>query len=226
MDWQEELIDGICAGDAERVQRALLNGADPNFVETDDIGTFEGITPLFWAATRDSETARLLIQQGATVSAERPVDGSTSLHEAAEAGNAECLRQLLTTDLGPHLGTFDYVSRTPLHCAVASGSVECARLLIGAGCDVNANDEPQIGDTALHDAVRAGNLQMVELLLQHGADPTIPGWMWLTPLDEAREGDRGDRPRIREIVEAAARGESKPASRHEHGHPRGKRSRG
>jgi ankyrin repeat protein len=222
MDWQQELTDGIAERDVERVRLALSSGADPNFHEPDDGSSFDGVTPLFWAADSDPEIAQLLIVHGAVVSAERPTDGSTSLHEAAEAGNVECLRLLLQTDFGPHLATFDYVSRTPLHCAVRSGSLECARLLIEAGCDVNANDEPNVGDTALHDAVEAGNLPMVELLLDHGADPTIRGWMWRTPLDKAREGERDDRPRIREIVEAAARGERKPMFRHQSGHPRGK----
>lgn len=217
MEWQQELTDGIAGNDVERVRLALVNGADPNFVETDPDTSFDGSTPLYWAADGDPAIVQQLIDHGASVGAERPSNGSTSLHEAAEAGNVEGLRLLLKTDLGPHLGTFDYVSRTPLHCAVASGSVECARLLIEAGCDVNANDEASIGDTALHDAVRAGNLQMVELLLDHGADPTIRGWMWITPLDKAREGERDDRPRIREIVVAAARGERKPMFRHQAG---------
>lgn len=219
MDWQQELTDGIAERDVERVRVALENGADPNFREPDDGSSFDGVTPLFWAADSDPKIVKLLVDNGAIVSAECPSDGSASLHVAAETGNVESLRLLLKTDVGPHLGTFDYICRTALHCAVASGSVECARLLIEAGCDVNANDEAHIGNTALHDAVEAGDLPMVEFLLDHGADPAIRGWMWLTPLDKAHEGERGDRARIREIVEAAARGERAPTFRHDSGHP-------
>jgi hypothetical protein len=47
--------------------------------------------------------------------------------------------------------------------------------------------------------------------------------MWITPLDKAREGERGDRPRIREIVEAAVRSERTPAFNHKSGHPKSRR---
>ena len=223
MDWNEELMDGIWERDAERVRAALANGADPNARFADDDGMmFPGSTPLTWAADCPPEIVALLIVAGATVSAEQPEDGSTSLHHAAENGNVEALRLLLATDLGPHLGTFDYVSRTPLHCAVASRSEEAARLLLEAGADVNANEEARIGDSPLREAVEKGDLPMVRLLLEHGADPLLPGWMQRTPLDMAQRGERDDRPRIRELVEQAAL-KTEPRFQRDAGHPRRKR---
>jgi ankyrin repeat protein len=71
-------------------------------------------------------------------------------------------------------------------CAVSKNNLEVARLLIDAGADVNANDEDRIGDTALKEAVYKGEVEMVKLLLEANADPTIEGWMRITPLLEAQ----------------------------------------
>lgn len=78
------------------------------------------------------------------------------------------------------------------------------RTILKCSVDVNAHDTEHMGDTALHMAVEKRNTEIVELLLKHGADPTIPGWMQITPLDEARELSSSSLPderRISELVE-------------------------
>jgi ankyrin repeat protein len=101
------------------------------------------------------------------VAAEAPEDGATSLHHAAEHGDRSILRRLLQTDVGPHLGTFDYIQRTPLHCAARHGDVETARMLLEAGADVNAVNDTQT--SAMHYAAQAGLDSVVTLLAEHGA---------------------------------------------------------
>ena len=62
-----------------------------------------------------------------------------------------------------------------------------AGLLLRAGTDPNVHEEQRIGDTALKRAAERASLQMVELLLSFRAEPTIPGWMQLTPIHKAQE---------------------------------------
>jgi ankyrin repeat protein len=185
MDERETFQEAVWRNDLSKVGEMLGAGFDANAPLEESRA---GLT-----IARSVEMARLLVAHGAFVGAERPRDGYTSLHHAAEEGRDRMLEVLLGTKLGGALGTFDYVSRTPLMCAVQRNRVECARLLLQAGSDVNAHDEPRIGDTALHVAVEEGLLEMFEMLLEAGADPEIEGWMRLTPRlkAEARGDDAG-----------------------------------
>jgi ankyrin repeat protein len=89
--------------------------------------------------------------------------------------------------------------------AVEAGNVQIARRLPETGAEVSAHNASEIGHTALRTAASNGTLEMVEPLLSAGADPTPEGWMWITPLDKARERKRGDGPRICEALERAAK---------------------
>ena len=202
MDWNEFLSEAIAEKDADLVREALAQGADPNHPGQD---LQFPVLPLHWAVFSGSlEIARLLLDAGARVAAEANTDDS-SLHAAVEDANLPSVNLLLDYDGAAALDWFDYISRTPLMIAVEMENIPIARRLIEAGADVNAHDEPRIGDTALHTAARNGTLEMVELLVSAGADPTIRGWMWITPLDNARGRKRGDGPRIYELLEQAAR---------------------
>lgn len=156
-------------------------------------GGFYGKAPLYWAvfqteegagwAPVQREMARLLIAHGARVHGEEGADEGTSLHCAAEQGNAEALRMLLDEAGGREtLSVLDYIERTPLGCAVDGGSVDCARVLVAAGADVNLVgymvSDHNIGDPALRRAMRRADVSMVRFLLEHGADPDMPGWAW------------------------------------------------
>ena len=178
----------------------MKQGADPNHASEDDAQTV-----LFWAVFGGRiEVARLLLGAGARVAAEAQAK-SSSLHAAVDDRNLPMVNLLLDYDGRLALDWFDYVDRTPLMVAVEAGHLAIAARLVEAGADVNAHNEPEIGDTALHIAVANGTLEMVELLLNVGADPTLKGWMWITPLDAARGRKRGDGPRIHEKMEQAAK---------------------
>lgn len=224
VDWNEELERAIGEEDAGQVRLALEHGADPNRRRDDGLA-FAGTTPLYDAVlAENADMVRLLIAHGAKVAAEAPELGSTSLHEAAEEGRPDILALLLQTDVGPHLGTFDYINRAPLHWSAARGDAESARLLLGAGADVNARNEDHAGDSALHVAVEAGHAEMVALLLEYGAEPLAEGWMWRTPLSESAGVREPDRIRIREMLEAAVAKRSRNDTfRHDAGRPRRKR---
>ncbi len=202
MDWNEFLSEAIAEKDIDLVRQALAQGADPNHPSQD---LQFPVLPLHWAVFGGSlEIARLLLNAGARVAAEANTDDS-SLHAAVEDANLPSVNLLLDYDGAAALDWFDYISRTPLMIAVEMENIPIARRLIEAGADVNANEEARIGDTALHTAARNGTLEMVELLVSAGADPTIRGWMWITPLDNARGRKRGAGPRIYELLEQAAR---------------------
>ena len=207
MDWNEFLHEAVAGKDADLVRQALAQGADPNYSEArcDAFTAFAGTTELFWAVGGGSiEIVRFLLEAGAKVAAEAHSSAS-SLYAAVEDANLPMVNLLLDYDGAVALNWFDVIDRTPLTIAVEMENIPIARRLIEAGADVNAHNEPQIGDTALHRAAANGTLEMVELLLEAGANPTIKGWMWLTPLDNVRERKRGDGPRIHELLEQVAK---------------------
>ncbi len=204
MDWNEFLRDAASEKDVDMVRQALAAGADPNHADAVWDSPYVGTTPLFWAALGGNlEIARLLLDAGARVASEAPAKGS-SLHAAVSDANLPMVDLLLEHDSTAAMNWFDYIDRTPLMIAVEMENISIARRLIEAGADVNAHNEPRIGDTALHTAAANGTLEMVTLLLRAGADPTIKGWMWITPLHNARGRKRGDGPRIYELLELAA----------------------
>jgi ankyrin repeat protein len=154
--------------------------------DTADDGLPSYMTPFYLAVTEhDFGQAQALVAAGNSVDGEPTWDGYTLLHWAADHGNLEATRFLLTAGCARALNTFDYISHTPLIWAAEKGRWEIAQLLIEAGANVNANDEERIGNTAIREATRLGDQRMVELLLAAGADPTIPGWMQLNAVHQA-----------------------------------------
>ena len=86
-----------------------------------------------------------------------------SIHEAADEGNIEFVKQHLAD--GTDVNEKDDVQMTPLHYAYTK---EIAELLIENGADVNAKDDG--GGTPLNDAAFSGHKEIVELLIAKGAD--------------------------------------------------------
>jgi len=124
------------------------------------------------------------------------------VHQAAENGYTEALKELLLADGKVALNVFDDMGRTPLICAVDNGRFAETSLLLDAGADANVHDTETISNTALSYAVQGGSLAMVQLLLRYGADPTIRGWMHLSALDRARRAATdGCAPEQRQILE-------------------------
>lgn len=176
----------------------LQAGANPNRRSA------EGNTPLYWAVVGgDENLVRRLIKYGAKVTEEQPKpdDGEFSLHHAAEVGQLEIVKLLLEVGGRNVLNQFNYISRTPLMCAAENNHFDIAQLLIKAGSDVNAFNEPNIGNTVLRQIAQTGSYEMIKLLVDAGADPTIPGWMQITALDQARERVENSKKASPEAVE-------------------------
>jgi ankyrin repeat protein len=120
------------------------------------------------------------------------------LHAAAQDGDLDEVRRLLAEGLD--VNAFDEISMTPLHYAAEHEHLEVCRCLIGAGANVNAHEEAKIGDTPLRLVAARCSLALAALLIEAGADPTIPGWMQLTALDDAKERKRGDGPAVYDLL--------------------------
>lgn len=110
------------------------------------------------------------------------------LHFAAEEGDLTKVEELLKQ--GYPVNAFDELSRTPLHYAAIEGHTAVVRYLIEAGADVNLHEEEKIGETVLKEIAQTCSLEMATILIDAGADPTIPGWMGLTALDESEERNK------------------------------------
>lgn len=127
----------------------------------------------------------------------------TRLHEAAQDGRLERLRDLLGT--GADVNSFDDLGKTPLHYAVEREDLEMMRVLLSAGADVNAHDTRDIGNTPLRQVAQTCSLDVATALIRAGADPTIEGWMGLTALDKAASRTRGDGPAVHRLLLDAAK---------------------
>lgn len=128
-------------------------------------------------------------------------DGSTALHDAAEAGNVDRVRALISAgaeiDPTTRIGAY-----TPLHLAASAGSDDAVLALLEAGADPQAATEN--GDVrALHFAAAGGSVAAIRALLDAGADvnarETTAGQ---TPLIFAASRNRVDA--VRALIEAGA----------------------
>ena len=104
------------------------------------------------------------------------------IHEAAECGDTETIRQHLTSPLVSHTLTANLSQRslTPLHRAVANKHHEAATLLLQAGADPNALDGEM--RTPLFLAVNIQHKNMIRDLLKKRANPNIADAQGNTPL--------------------------------------------
>lgn len=112
-------------------------------------------------------------------------EGETLLHLAVHQRDDELLAFLLQFAHVRSLASFDEVGHQPLHAAAWEGRADAVQRLRGVGADANARDEARNDDTAIKVAVRKGHPEIVAMLLRAGADPTIPGWMGVSAVDEA-----------------------------------------
>ena len=108
-----------------------------------------------------------------------------SIHEAAEDGNIEAVKQHLAAGVDVNAQTD--IGSTPLHNAALGGHKEIAELLITKGADVNAKMDA--GQTPLGIAAGFGLTEIADLLIAKGADVNARGVDGSTPLDWAISND-------------------------------------
>ena len=85
-----------------------------------------------------------------------------SIHDAAESGNIEAVKQHLAAGTDVNLGG----GATPLHPATYSGHKEVVELLIGNGANVNAKSK---GWTPLDIAIEFEHTEIADILRKNGA---------------------------------------------------------
>jgi ankyrin repeat protein len=185
------LMEAARTGRVDAVRALLAGGADVNARETD-----RGQTALMWAvARRHPAVVKVLIEQRADVAARtrvRPLTvmldqgprravktsmqdarqisagGSTALHFAALAGDADSARLLLGAGADVNAAAAD--GNSALVLAAFSGHPAVAGVLIEAGADPNAAGA---GYTALHAAALRGDLEWALPTPMTGATPLL-----------------------------------------------------
>ena len=86
-----------------------------------------------------------------------------SIHDAAEEGNIEAVKQHLAAGTG--VNAKDKKGRTPLHDAAFGGHKEIVELLVAKGADVNAE---YTGGNVLDWAIVMNKDEIADLLRKHG----------------------------------------------------------
>eukprot|EP00752_Nemacystus_decipiens_P014367 g12779.t1 len=160
------LLDAAAVGGSAGVVTALLGaGAQP---DVNVVSLSPKRSALYVAMVcGHEEVARRLIQAGADVSFEDPVDQCSVLHEAACWGNEQLVNDLLVGGADPTCFADKY--GTPLHQAAAAGHPAIVSALLASGVDTDVLDRRH-GTTPLICAALKGRLAAVNALLAAGAD--------------------------------------------------------
>ncbi len=88
----------------------------------------------------------------------------TPLHQAAEEGDIEQAKTLISRGVGVNVKNF--VGNTPLHMAARNGHKDIVELLVRRGADVNAKNIS--GRTPLHYTAMRGHIELSKLLISKG----------------------------------------------------------
>ncbi|HZT78345.1 MAG TPA: ankyrin repeat domain-containing protein [Vicinamibacterales bacterium] len=155
------IFDAAAAGEVERVERLVANGAPVNGYSAD------GWTPLHLAAFfGHPRIVELLLAHDADVAAiSKNSTGNTALH-AALAGNRKFVAGLLI-GAGSDVNAADAAGWRPLHLAASNNNLDAMKTLIAQGADVTvANTQ---GQTPLSLAQEKNLREAAAFLRRHGA---------------------------------------------------------
>jgi ankyrin repeat protein len=170
----EALIAAVTGGDVDTV-RALVS-EEPALASARDA---DGLPVLLLA---------LFHRQRAAADALLEADPELGVLEAAAAGRADRLRELLAADPAA------IEERTPegfttLGLAAFLGGPEVVRILLEHGADADDDADNPFGVRPVHAASAAHDRETMRLLLEHGADPNLRQQGGFVPLHEAAHSD-------------------------------------
>lgn len=130
---------------------------------------------------------------GVDVNAKTSALDRTALICAADAGQLEAVRWLLSRGASPDareaVDADGCGARSPLHAAAWACSEACVEALLGAGADPGAADAD--GETPLLVAAKCGATGTVRRLLEAGADPSAVDNNGYTAKDKAEARGHG-----------------------------------
>ena len=106
-------------------------------------------------------------QQASSTEVNKPSFPRISIHEAAEKGDLEAIKQHIAAGTNIN-STNGKDGETPLHRAITRGQTEAVKLLIEKGCDINIGRSKD-GDTPLDMAESRGRTKSAKLLRDKGA---------------------------------------------------------
>jgi ankyrin repeat protein len=172
--------------------------------------SFDGMTPLHYAAVKSPlDLITLLVECGASVN-HKSTNGRTPLHSAC--GNTPRVVEYLI-GRGAEVNAIGYRNRTPLWDAVNANAntrqdttedqIAIVKNLIAGGADVNVRDEYSV--TPLHQASTLALPLLVALLLEKGGDRSAKDLYGKTPLVVAQDRKVTAGPKEREFVERLER---------------------
>jgi len=155
------IFEAAAAGEVERVERLVDNGAPVNGLSAD------GWTPLHLASFfGHARIVELLLAHEADVRAtSKNSTANTALH-AALAGRHPFVAGLLM-GAGSDVNAVDAAGWRPLHLAAANNSLDAMKTLIAQGADVAAANA--LGQTPLSLAQEKNLREAAALLRRHGA---------------------------------------------------------
>jgi ankyrin repeat protein len=147
---------------------------------------FFAILALFFAVLPAFSDPKSLLADD--VEGEKPVFPPYAIINASYRGDLKIVQEILAA--GVDKDVRDTMGATALHQAMLQPNIQVVKLLLDYGFDPNAR-VTRNGYTPLHFAVAANNIAAAKLLLQYGADKRIKCSEGFTPLDKARQSEKG-----------------------------------
>jgi len=160
LDIELALIIAAYENDSLQVETLLEQGVSPN------ISTYEGVTPLMYAAQNGNKNiASTLVQYGADVNA-KPDDGYTALMSACLFNHLDLAIDLI--EWGADINVVNANGVSSLMIGAAYGYFYICDMLLHYGANQELKDYE--GNTALLIASYFGNIDIVDLLLKKGSN--------------------------------------------------------